>query len=123
MNNMKTRCVAKYEYFGSNMSWINKISQFFDFFVHFRFDINPLSHEFFLKNKTKFKRKSSTLKGHPGRKNGRREPNFGYVIGYFLTFKKAAASHRVIFNGFWDIRPRTHHGVFVHLKGEYDLKG
>ena len=48
---------------------------------------------------------------------------FGYVIGNFLTFKKVAALHGVIFNGFRDIRPGTHHGVFVHLKGEYDLKG
>ena len=46
---MKIRSVAKYEYFGSNMSWINKVSQSYDFFVHFRFDINPLSHEFFSK--------------------------------------------------------------------------
>ena len=52
--------------------------------------------------------KSQTLKCSPGRKNGRRESKFGYVVGNFLLFKKGAASHTKIFNRFRDIRPGTH---------------
>ena len=57
--------------------------------------------------------KSQTLKCSLGRKNGRREFKFGYVVGNFLLFKKGAASHTKISNRFRDIRPGTHQGIRV----------
>ena len=57
--------------------------------------------------------RSQTSKCSLGRKNGRRESNFGYVVGNLLLFKKVAASYTKIFNRFRDIRPGTHHGISV----------